>query len=395
MHAKFFAAALTFLGLSAAFPAPRWGDSAHKLIAAKAVQFLPDSTLKLFAVENEAYLVGHTMDPDARKGVDPFEEANHYIDLERYGIQDPKSPLLASGFPEPKVLVDGAAHEKPRGRLPWRIEEVYERLVVEMRTGGWEQARQTMAELVHYVADAAVPFHTTENYDGQLTGQKGAHARFETELVGAHLAELEAGVSPEFLVKALDAAARKSALWGALRTSFEELPSLLQADQSALKEKGEGERAAQFWKAKGSLIEKRFARAIWLAASFWQSAWVDAGSPTPLLLAPRQVHPPTKVFTAEEAKDHVGEEATIEFVVAKVGFSKKSNTTYINSHDPHEGHFTAVVFSDALSNVEKALGLSLRDGLAGKKVRIRGKIQLYKGSPEIIVEKSGQIEMVR
>ena len=38
------------------------------------------------------------------------------------------------------------------------------------------------ADLGHYIADAYVPLHTTENYNGQLTGQKGIHAFWESRL---------------------------------------------------------------------------------------------------------------------------------------------------------------------------------------------------------------------
>ena len=38
------------------------------------------------------------------------------------------------------------------------------------------------ASLAHYVSDAHVPFHAVVNYDGQLTGQHGIHARFESAL---------------------------------------------------------------------------------------------------------------------------------------------------------------------------------------------------------------------
>ena len=38
------------------------------------------------------------------------------------------------------------------------------------------------AVVAHYIGDAFQPFHAALNYDGQLTGQQGVHARFETEL---------------------------------------------------------------------------------------------------------------------------------------------------------------------------------------------------------------------
>ena len=38
------------------------------------------------------------------------------------------------------------------------------------------------ADLGHYVSYAHVPLHTTENYNGQLTNQKGIHAFWESRL---------------------------------------------------------------------------------------------------------------------------------------------------------------------------------------------------------------------
>lgn len=382
------------LGICLALPLSRWGVSGHKLIAAKSVEALAESPFKSFAVANKEYLVDHSLDPDTRRNSDPREGPNHYIDLELYGIQDPKSPLLVSGFPEPKSSPSASPEEKPKGRVPWRIEEMYDRLVLEMKTGGWEQARLTMAELAHYLADATVPLHATQNYDGQMSGQEGAHARFETWLVDGNLSRLESSARPDSPVKALDAAARHAAIWATLRGSFEEVIPLLKADKDALKESAEEARFKKLWESRGEVVEKRINKAVWIVAAFWQSAWEEAGRPDPFLLAPSRVLPKEKAISSEQAKDHVGEEATVEFVVAKVGFSKKSGTHYINSHDPHEGYFAGVVFSDGLSKIEKSLGLTLREGLEGKKVRIRGKIQLYKGSTEIVVEKPEQISLV-
>lgn len=38
------------------------------------------------------------------------------------------------------------------------------------------------ADIGHYIADANVPLHTSENYNGQLTGQEGFHGFWETRL---------------------------------------------------------------------------------------------------------------------------------------------------------------------------------------------------------------------
>ena len=39
------------------------------------------------------------------------------------------------------------------------------------------------ADLGHYLGDAHVPLHTSGNYDGQRTGQRGIHALWETHAV--------------------------------------------------------------------------------------------------------------------------------------------------------------------------------------------------------------------
>ncbi|WPU95491.1 hypothetical protein SNE25_08140 [Mucilaginibacter sabulilitoris] len=40
----------------------------------------------------------------------------------------------------------------------------------------------TSANLGHYIADAHVPLHLTENYNGQLTGQTGIHTLWESRI---------------------------------------------------------------------------------------------------------------------------------------------------------------------------------------------------------------------
>ena len=41
---------------------------------------------------------------------------------------------------------------------------------------------QLSSEFGHYIGDAHVPLHTTENYNGQLTNQVGIHAFWESRI---------------------------------------------------------------------------------------------------------------------------------------------------------------------------------------------------------------------
>ena len=44
-------------------------------------------------------------------------------------------------------------------------------------------------DLAHYIEDANVPLHTTNNYDGQLTNQKGLHALWESTIPELELSD--------------------------------------------------------------------------------------------------------------------------------------------------------------------------------------------------------------
>jgi len=62
-------------------------------------------------------------------------------------------------------------------------DSTYQVLVKQFRAKDWSKAVLTAADLGHYVADGHMPLHLTLNYDGQLTGQKGIHSRYESKMI--------------------------------------------------------------------------------------------------------------------------------------------------------------------------------------------------------------------
>ena len=68
------------------------------------------------------------------------------------------------------------------GILPWHINKQYYVLVKALKEHKIERSINLLSDLGHYVADAHVPLHTTLNYDGQLSNQKGIHAFWESRL---------------------------------------------------------------------------------------------------------------------------------------------------------------------------------------------------------------------
>mgnify|MGYP003336626588 CR=1 FL=1 len=177
-----------------------WGMDVHRLITRRAIDGLP-AELKPFYAAKADFIAEHAVDPDLWRIPDLSskfgpEEPNHFLDYDNYG-----EPAPFAGVPrEWNAVVQkyGADLANKNGRVPWRAEEIFDKLVTTFvdagkNPGGYslDNARYLSAVLAHYVEDAHQPFHGVANYDGQLTNQRGIHSRFETELVLRNQAKLK------------------------------------------------------------------------------------------------------------------------------------------------------------------------------------------------------------
>ncbi|MBI1940991.1 MAG: hypothetical protein HYS33_05735, partial [Acidobacteria bacterium] len=173
-------ASLVFsLWLAACGNALAWGPGAHRLVNNWAVQTLPPEVRGFFEANRE-YVTDHSNDPLEWMEKDRYERKRHYMYLDKYG----RYPYL--DLPHSfKRAVDryGSGRVNRDGLLPWHIGEYSLRLTNALKAQDWEEARKAAAALGHYVADAHDPLHTTENYDGQLTGQPGLADRFGSEVI--------------------------------------------------------------------------------------------------------------------------------------------------------------------------------------------------------------------
>jgi len=68
------------------------------------------------------------------------------------------------------------------GILPFYIPQLYLKLVHAFKFKDLKNILRLAADLGHYVGDAHVPLHTSSNYNGQLTGQTGLHAFWESRI---------------------------------------------------------------------------------------------------------------------------------------------------------------------------------------------------------------------
>jgi hypothetical protein len=106
------------------------------------------------------------------------------------------------------------------------------------------------------------------------------------------------------------------------------------------------------------------------------------------LFAPIFVRAADKTLTATEAKEHVGERATVCGVAASIHYAEQSRgtPTFVNLDKPYPNQvFTILIWGEDLGKFEKPASWE------GKRVCATGTITLYRGSPEIVAKFGNQI----
>lgn len=91
------------------------------------------------------------------------------------------------------------------------------------------------------------------------------------------------------------------------------------------------------------------------------------------------------VISWEKAGDYVGKKVIVTGKVVR--FHDSGKATFLNFHEDWKGKFVAVIFTTTGCSFPGAPG----DLLMGKDIRIRGKVKMYKGSPEIVIESAAQL----
>ncbi len=89
-----------------------------------------------------------------------------------------------------------------------------------------------------------------------------------------------------------------------------------------------------------------------------------------------------------DAREAVGEIAFISGEIINVGNAGRVN--FLNFDSERPGKFTGIIFEESLSNFPD----SLEEAYKGKIVRIRGRVSLYRDSPQIVLTSGDQIEIL-
>jgi hypothetical protein len=121
-----------------------------------------------------------------------------------------------------------------------------------------------------------MPLHASNNNDGQLTGQSGVHARFESSLFERYQSRLT--IDPEPAPPITNA---RDAAFEILLASHLLVPRLLQADKNASAGKAVYDDAyfERFFADARPLLEQQISRSVAATAALIAGAWVAAGQP--------------------------------------------------------------------------------------------------------------------
>jgi hypothetical protein len=280
--------ALLTLVAAASLPAPveAWSFSVHRFIADRAIVLLPPAIRPFFETYRTTF-VEHAIDPDTYRTMGWQEEPpRHFLDMDAYGAFPFAS--LPHDYNQ-AVAAHGADFVTKNGLLPWRTEEMYGRLREAFKQTtpyARDDIELFSAVVAHYIGDAFQPFHAAVNYDGQLTGQQGIHARFETEMFDRYADKLR--IAPDPIQPVANV---RQFTFATLTDSFSFVEPILAADRVAVQGKEEyddGYFDAMLEKTR-PILEKRISQAITGVASVITAAWTDAGKPALPLEAPRTV----------------------------------------------------------------------------------------------------------
>lgn len=251
-----------------------WGSKAHKLINKKAVEILPSDMSQFKVFEN--YLEEHAVDADNRKKVDKSEPPKHYIDIDFY-----KEFLEGHMIEDEKKLIAeyGDSVITRTGLLPWATEQTFNNLVQAFKEKNRDKMLIYASDLGHYIADGHQPMHTIMNYNGQLTGQKGIHYRYEVTMVDSNLNELQ-NVADACQVKYVKDI--QPFIFGYISDANSVCDILFDADNFAFKMCGSRESPEYYrlmWFKTGYITKYQIAKSEEDVASLIYTAWVDAGKP--------------------------------------------------------------------------------------------------------------------
>jgi hypothetical protein len=273
-----------------------WGADGHEMAARAATSVLPTEVPTFFRSSGDQ-LVYLNPEPDRWRerslvAMDQGWNYDHYIDLENV----PDAALLEPDRFTYLEALYAAGVEEPHqagGFLPYRILEMYQRLVTEWRLWraerdperrGWIEQRivNDAGILGHYVTDASQPHHTTIHFNGWAAGapnpegftqDRSFHARFESGFVAAWVSQADVSRRADDAPRSLVGNVRPTII-EYIRESNEQVDDLYRLDRDVGFDPSRTPAPAA-----RDFAAERLAVGARMLADLWWSAWLESASP--------------------------------------------------------------------------------------------------------------------
>ena len=291
--------------------AAAWGFFGHRLLNRLAVYTLPPGMVGFYKANIE-YLTVNATRPDSRRTVVPGEAPKHFLDVDRYGD--------SAEYRLPRKYADAVARYGEdsllrHGIVPWNVVSMKNQLTAAFQAKDTDRILRLSADMGHYIADACVPLHTTRNYNGQLTGQRGIHGLWESRLPELLSVDYDLFTgSAQYLPNATDA------IWAAVIRSHAAVDSVLLFEKEATRQFAEDRKFGYEQRGSATVrtysrefsrayharlngqVERQLRYAAGLIGDFWFTCWVDGGSPD-LSTLPRTPSETERQRLEREAKE--------------------------------------------------------------------------------------------
>ena len=267
------AATITLVSLLCIAPAAiGWASNAERLITTKAVDILPDE-IRTYFEGNRQFLIQHVLDPVEATTKNPTLAHDRFIRFEKYGVYpyaDLPRDYRVAAYKYSKRTLD------MNGLLPWSVGLWSQKLTDAFRAHNWEDAREAAAQLAFYVAEAHDPFATTTNFDGHLSNQTGVEARFGSSLIDRYSQFFYIRPNqPSYIQDPTDHA------FEMCLSAHSWIENVLLSDRRARANLSDytDEYYDRFYSQAGAVLVRQIADASTDVASYWLTAWVNAGKP--------------------------------------------------------------------------------------------------------------------
>ena len=272
---------------------------------------------------------------------------------------------------------------------------VYSALVNQMQlitdnTVSRERKVDALKFIVHFVGDLHQPMHVSRqedkggntiqlNYDGQGTN---LHAVWDSKLID------HTGLDYQQLAVKYDnappAQIRQWQVDPVVKWMWEsyQITGKLYAEVDSMHDRSIGQAYYDEHIATVALrLEQAGVRLAGLLNVLFRNGPVAVGPSDPAAVAPTGADAAPVAVDIKDAANHVDQ---VVVVSAKVfGYKALSGLTLVN--------LGAAYPDQPLTVVLKGEAIALADGLDGKTIRVTGKVEMYKGKPEIIVTEKGKI----